>query len=203
VPLPRAPYTIALVVILALSAVPAHAQSDWKVFTHPTMGFSVSYPPGWVPRIATDARLHLVMIGPSAARVPAFEMAAFVISIPARPNATIEEMYDGTNSPLEEQVGKSRIMRVDRTKLNGIPAAVFYETSFTRGTDIYVMVLLTIAKSRAYAVAGITALDSTQLAAETRQLQAILASFRPGAGSLNENAVAPPGPGLGIDSVHN
>jgi hypothetical protein len=46
------------------------------------------------------------------------------------------------------------------------------------------MVLLVAAKSRAYVVSTITALDSTQLAAEIQLLQAILGSFRPSAGSL-------------------
>jgi hypothetical protein len=202
VPLPRAPYAIALVVILALSVVPAHAQNDWKVFTHPTMGFSVSYPPGWVPHqnpYVNDPELkplHLVIVGPSTAGVPNFQMGVVVISVPVPPNVTAEHVFDGADQPLRQQVGNARVLRVDHTKLNGIPASVLYATSHVRGTPVY-------ANSRGYVVAGITALDSTELAAETQQLQAILASFRPGKGSLDKTAVVPSGPGQGVNSAHN
>ena len=201
-PFARGLHRIALVVILALSVVPARAQSDWERFTHPTVGFSLSYPPGWVPQTASNPNLHLILIGPSAARVPDFPMGVIVISVPAPPNATAERVFDGAE-PLREQVGNARILRVDRTKLNGISAAVIYATSYVRGTDLYIMVLLTIAKSRGYMVVGVTALDSSQLAAETRQLQAILASFRLGQGSLDEHAVAPPELGQWVDGVQN
>ncbi len=208
-PLPRAPYAIALAVIVALSVVPAHAQNDWKIFTHPTMGFSVNYPPGWVAHpnpYTSDPELkplHLVIVGPFAAGVPNFQMGVVVISVPVPPSVTAEHVFDGADQPLRQQVGDARVLRVDHTKLNGIPASVLYATSYVRRTPIYVMTLLVAANSRGYVVAGITALDSTELAAETQQLQTILASFRPGKGSLDQNAVAPPGTGQGVDSVHN
>lgn len=207
-PFTRGPYTIALVVILALSAVPARAQGDWKQFTHPTLGFSISYPPGWVAhqnpyRDPALAPLHLVVVGPFSAGVPTFQMGVVVISVPVPPNTTAEHVFDGADRPLREQVGDARVLRVDHTKLNGIPASVLYETSYTRGTPIYVMTLLVVVNSRGYVVAGVTALDSTELPAETRQLQAILASFRPGKGSLDEHAVPPPGPGRWVDGIYN
>lgn len=207
-PLPRAPYTIALVVILALTVVPAQAQSDWERYTHPTMGFSVSYPPGWVAHTnpyhdPALAPLHVVIVGPLAAGVPNFQMGVVVISVPVPPNTTAEHVFDGADQPLREQVGDARVLRVDHTKLNGIPASVLYATSYARRTPIYVMTLLVAANSRGYVVAGVTALDSTELAAETRQLQTILASFRPGKGSLDKTAVAPPAPGQWVDSAHN
>ncbi len=79
--LTRGPQTVALVVILALYVTPAQGQSDWKQFTHPDLGFSVNYPPGWVPRIVNDPddlQLRLVLIGPPAARVPPVELAVSV-----------------------------------------------------------------------------------------------------------------------------
>jgi predicted Zn-dependent protease len=195
---------IALVVILALGVVPAHAQNDWQRFTHPTMGFSMSYPPGWVAETANNPNLPLIIVGPRAASMSSMRMGAVVISLPIAPKTTVEDMLGNADKPLREQVGDVRILRVDRTKLNGIPAAMAYATSYTpQGRAIYVMVLLMAAGSRGYAVTGFTALDSTELPAETRQLQAILASFRLGKGSLDQNAVAPSGPGELGDRVYN
>lgn len=196
-PLTRGPHTILLVVILALCVTPAQGQSDWKQFTHPELGFSLGYPPGWVPRIVNDPddlELRLVLIGPPAARVPPVEMAVSVITNPTSPNETPEDLLSEIFGDVSKPAGNARVMRVDRTTLSGIPAILVYATSITKGTvygtsyprgsAIYVMVLLVAAKSRAYAISAITALDSAQLAAEIQQLQAILASFRPGTGSL-------------------
>ncbi|HVH31357.1 MAG TPA: hypothetical protein VNA31_06800 [bacterium] len=203
-PLARGPYTIALVVILALVGVPAHAQNDWQRFTHPTMGFSMSYPPGWVAEAVNNPNLPLIIVGPRAASLSSMRMGAVVISLPAPPGVTVEDMLGDFNKPLREQVGDVRILRVDRTKLDGIPAAMAYATSYTpQGRAIYVMILLMAARSRGYAVTGFTALDSSELAAETRQLQAILASFRLGKGNLDQNAVAPPGLGQLVDGAYN
>jgi hypothetical protein len=134
-------------------------------------------------------------------------MAVAVISSPTPPNITAEDLLghviSDAEKPLREQVGDYNFMRVDRTKLNGIPALVAYATSYKGQTAVYVMVLVTAANSRGYEVAGVTALDSQQLPAETQQLQTILASFRPGKGSLDQQAVAPPGPGQWVGSVHN
>lgn len=187
-PVTRSPYAIALMVILALSVTPAEAQGDWVQFTHPTRGFSISYPPAWVPQIGNKPHLDLALFGPSAARAPAFEMAVFVISVPTLPTVTaddlVSDVFGDAVNPLREHVADYRLMRVDHTKLNGTPAVVGYATAQKGADPVYVMILVVATNSRGYAVAGITALDSTQLAAETRQLQAILASFRPGTGTL-------------------
>ncbi len=204
-PLTRGPYTIALVVMLAFSVVPAHAQNDWQRYTHPTVGFSVKYPPGWVAHTnphTTDpqlAPLHVVIVGPFSAGVPNFQMGVVVISVPVPPNTTAEHVFDGADEPLRQQVGDARVLRVDHTKLNGIPASVLYATSYARRTPIYVMTLLVAANSRGYVVSGITALDSAELAAETKQLQTILASFRP----PDQTAVAPPSFIRGLTAFHN
>jgi hypothetical protein len=195
--LTRGPQTVALVVILALYVTPAQGQSDWKQFTHPDLGFSVNYPPGWVPRIVNDPddlQLRLVLIGPPAARVPPVELAVSVSTNLTSPTETAEDLFAEIFGDVSKPVGNARVLRVDRTRLSGIPAIIVYATSITkstpyatsypRGSAIYVMVLLVAAKSRAYVVSTITALDSTQLAAEIQLLQAILGSFRPSAGSL-------------------
>jgi predicted Zn-dependent protease len=204
-PLARSPYTVALMVILAMTAVPVRAQTDWQRFTHPTAGFSLSYPPGWEPRAFSDPAhsVQMMLGGPPPAGVPKIRMAVIVISVPTTPNVTAEELLSGAGRPLRDHVDDLRIMRVDHTTLDGNRAAVVYGTANIAETDCYVMILLVIAKSRGYLVTGVTALDSTNLATETRLLQTILASFRLGTGSLDPNTVAAPESGQRIDRIHN
>ena len=177
-PLSRSLYAITLAVILALSAVPVRAQTTWERFTHPTVGFSLSYPTGWVPTPMSHPSLHLILVGPSAAGAPDIPMGVMVMSVRAPSNLTAGQLLGTADEPLRDQVGDYHLLRVDRTKLNGIPAELAYATAHTKGKAIYVMVLLIVVNHRVYSVAGLTALDSTQLAEETRQLQAILVTFR-------------------------
>lgn len=201
----RSLHTVALVVILAMTAAPARAQTDWQRFTHPTAGFSLSYPPGWEPRAFDDPTrpMQMMLGGPPPAGVPKIRMAVIVISVPTPPNITVEELLSGAGRPLRDHVDDLRILRVDHTTLNGSPAAVVYGTSNIAETDCYVIILLIIAKSRGYLVTGVTALGSTELAAETRLLQTILASFRLGTGSLDSNTVALLESGQRVDRIHN
>jgi hypothetical protein len=106
-------------------------------------------------------------------------MGVMVMSVRAPSNLTAGHLLGTADEPLREQVGDYRILRVDRTKLNGVPAELAYATAHTRGKAVYVIILLTVTNHRLYSVAGLTALGSTQLAEETRQLQAILVTFRP------------------------
>ncbi len=167
---------IALVCLLLGSAL-AGAESDWEIFRHPDLGFSLSYPSGWVATPGDVEKLPLVIvIGPQAAGVPDVKMAVIVLGLPAPAYVTAETLVSAFDRPMEQQFGKIEVLRVDRTRVDGVPIAVVYFTARDKGQ--YGVGLFTITRTRLYAVVGATALSSTNLAEEALLLQRILLTFR-------------------------
>ncbi len=105
-------------------------------------------------------------------------MGVAVLTGSAPPKTKPEDLVAALDAPLRDQVGDFRLLRIDRTTLQGVPTVLIYVAGRSRSNDIYGLILFTIVKPRLYGLIGVTALHSTQLAAETRLLQTILLTFR-------------------------
>jgi len=169
-----------LSIILLLTVSSTSAQTQWEQFTHPTMGFSLSFPDGWTTHTSNNPSIPLILSGPSSAGVPEVPLVIAVISAPAPPNAKPEHLLAASDESLRKEAGDYHVLRVDRTMLQGRPTVVIYLTGKSNGgRDIYGLSLFTIVKPRLWVVVGLTSLHSPELASETQLLQSILVTFRP------------------------
>jgi predicted Zn-dependent protease len=165
---------------VVLLVAPAHAlaASEWQTFTHPELGFTLSYPAGWsVSKNPTG--IVFLAIGPSSASVPVFKMNINVTHEEVRTNITVDQ-YDAQN---ESEQGMRfhgyQRLRTDKTVLDGYPALIRYYLWANGGIELYQMQLVTLAGTHAYVVTGTTAKGSTKLADELQLLVSILLTFRP------------------------
>jgi hypothetical protein len=166
-------------VLLLVSAIGALAASQWLTFTHPDLGFTLSYPDGWsVSNNPTG--IVFMAIGPSSAGVPARKMNVNVTYEEVRANTPVDQ-YDAQNeSGLGMLFHGYQRLRTDKTVIDAYPALIRYYTwTMGDGTELYQMQLVTIAGTHAYVVTGTTAKASTKLADELQLLVSILFTFRP------------------------
>jgi hypothetical protein len=172
-----------LAVVVALSLlIPARealAASGWQTFTHPDLGFMLSYPDGWsVTKNPTG--VVFMAIGPSSAGVPARKMNVNVTYEEVRANTPVDQ-YDAQNeSGLGMLFRGYQRLRTDKTVIDANPALIrYYVWTMGDGTELYQMQLVTIAGTHAYVVTGTTAKASTKLVDELQLLVSILLTFRP------------------------
>jgi hypothetical protein len=164
-----------------LLVAPTHslAASEWQTFTHPELGFTLSYPDGWsVSKNPTG--IVFLAIGPSSAGVPARKMNINVTYEEVRANTPVDQ-YDAQNeSGLGSLFHGYQRLRTDKTVIDVYPALIrYYIWTSGDGIELYQMQLVTIAGTHAYVVTGTTAKASTKLADELQLLVSILLTFRP------------------------
>ncbi len=174
----RGLWAFVFVACILFKSIPAAAAADWELFTHPTMGFSIRYPSGWETMTADQKSLQMVLLAPARTGSDA-HMGVAIAAVRAPANATIDDMLAAADKPLRQEIGKFRILRIDRTTLGSASAMIMYMVGHAREVDLYSMILLTIVQPRLYVVMGFAELNSPQLAEETRLLQSILVTFRP------------------------
>ncbi len=164
--------------VLLTSASKALAASAWQTFTHPDLGFTLSYPDGWsVAKNPTG--VVFLAIGPSSASERPFKMNVNVTYEDVRANTPLDQ-YDAQNESGQGLLfhGYQRL-RTDKTTIDAYPALIRYYIWTNGGTELYQMQLVTIAGTHAYVVTGTTAKASTKLADELQLLVSILSTFRP------------------------
>ncbi|HEX4841744.1 MAG TPA: DcrB-related protein [bacterium] len=177
----RGPHRLAALLGVLLLVAPSHAlaASGWQTFTHPDLGFTLSYPDGWsVTKNPTG--IAFMAIGPSSAGVPARRMNVNVTHEEVRANTPVDQ-YDAQNeSGLGMLFHGYQRLRTDKTVIDANPALIrYYIWTMGDGTELYQMQLVTIAGTHAYVVTGTTAKASTKLADELQLLVSILLTFRP------------------------
>ncbi len=171
---------IALVVTLGRGALPSHAATGWQFYTHPTYGFSLSYPDGWTLKRTETSVIVMMAVGPKSAGQPEFRMNVNVVvdSVPA--GTSIEEFDAVANEKLQQIFPGYQLLRSDRTQLGGFPAVVRYITWHARtNLDLYQLQLGLIVGTRLYVVTGTTLAASGRLKDEALLIQQILVTFRP------------------------
>ncbi len=170
---------IALVVTLGGGALPSLAAPGWQSYTHPTYGFSLSYPDGWTLKRTETSVIVMMAVGPKSAGQPEFRMNVNVVvdSVPA--GTSIEDFDAVANEKLQQIFPGYQLLRSDRTQLGGLPAVVRYITWHARNIDLYQLQLGLIVGTRLYVVTGTTLAASGRLKDEALLLQQILVTFRP------------------------
>lgn len=170
---------VTLSVILLFGSRPTSAETSWEGFTHPTFGFSISIPPGWTTLSLNDSKIPLIITGPSAAGVPDAPMMVAVFTGTAPLSSRPEDLLTASDEALQKQGSDYRVLRVDRTTIQGRPTNVIYLTARSKaGNDLYGIAMFTVAKPRFWAVIGFTSLQSKELASEAQLQQSILLTFR-------------------------
>ena len=177
----RWPHRLAVLLGVLLLVAPTHARAatGWQMFTHPELGFTLSYPGGWsVSNNPTG--IVFMAIGPNSAGVPARKMNVNVTYEEVRANTPVDQ-YDAQNeSGLGMLFHGYQRLRTDKTVIDAYPALIrYYMWTMGDGTELYQMQLVTIAGTHAYVVTGTTAKASTKLADELQLLVSILLTFRP------------------------
>lgn len=165
-------------ILLLVAPTRTLAASEWQTFTHPDLGFTLSYPGGWTVS-KNPTGIVFMAIGPSSASVPAFKMNINVSHEEVRANTPLDQ-YDAQNESGQGMLfhGYQRL-RTDKTVIDAYPALIRYYTWTNGGTELYQMQLVTVAGAHAYVVTGTTAKGSTKLADELQLLVSILLTFRP------------------------
>ncbi len=165
-------------VLAALSGA-ALAAPGWQTFTHPQLGFSLSYPESWnVTKGPTG--VVFMAIGPTPAGVPNLRINVNVSyeEIPA--GMTLEQYEAQNESGLGLLFSGYQRLRTDKTVAGDSPAVLRYYTwKRNDGVELYQMQLVTIAGTRGYVVTGTTSTGSTRLADEAKLLASIVLTFRP------------------------
>ena len=177
---PTAPgLAVLLGVLLLVPPRTALATEGWQTFTHPELGFSLSYPDSWAETKGPSGVVFMAL-GPAPAGVLGFRMNV---------NVTHEEIPSGMNVEDYEAQNESglgllfagyRRLRSDRLMISSYAAVVRYYTwKRNDGVELYQIQLVTVAGSRGYVVTGTTTTASTRLADEAKLLVSILLTFRP------------------------
>lgn len=170
--------TIVAALIVALGGSLASAQLGWQTFTHPKLGFSLSYPGGWD---TTDGPTGVVFmaIGPFAAGQN-FRMNVNVTYEELPTKMTLAEYEAQNESGLGLLFSGYERLRVDPIMLGTNQATLRYYTwKRGDGVKLYQIQLVTVTGSHGYVVTGTTTASSTRLLDDAKLLTSILVTFRP------------------------
>jgi len=167
----------ALMTVLVAASV--HAASAWLQYIHPRLGFSLTYPAGWIVGPKTSG-IEVMVLSPSPVSPGGVRLNVNVVSENLPPGVTIEQYVEANESQLRLLFHGYKRLRTDRTKVGEYVARLRYFT-WTRndGVELYQLQLVTIAGTNGYVVTGTTAASSPNLQSEVQLLATILAGFRP------------------------
>lgn len=173
--------SVAIILSVLLLVLPgtARAAEGWQTYTHPQLGFSLSYPDGWAESKGPSGVVFMAL-GPLAAGGPTLRLNVNVTyeEIPASMN--VEDYESQNESGLGMLFAGYRRLRSDRLMIGSYPAVVRYYTwKRGDGVELYQLQLVTLAGTRGYVVTGTTTTASTRLADEAKLLVSILLTFRP------------------------
>ena len=173
--------SLAIFLSVLLLALPGTAQATagWQTYTHPQMGFSLSYPDGWAETNGPSG-VAFMALGPAAAGGQSFRLNVNVTSEELPSGINVEDYEAQNESGLGLLFTGYRRLRTDRLLIGSYPAVVRYYTwKRGDGVELYQLQLVTLAGSRGYVVTGTTTTASTRLADEAKLLVSILLTFRP------------------------
>lgn len=175
----RPTLVLAIIVTTALLAnIPTAAAPAWVKYTHPQLGFSLSYPESWTVQAVSGA--DFVAVGPAAAGVAGLRLNVNVTH-EAVPEGTSADVYHTkSEEALKTIFGGYRLLQAAQVKAGTFPAVLrAYTWKTNTGMDIYQLQLITVDGSRGFIVTGTTGAASTKLEDETTLLTDILVTFRP------------------------
>jgi hypothetical protein len=171
---------VAILMVLGVLSLRAHtsAAEAWTRFTHPSLGFSLSYPAEWDAR-AQQGIVGVALIGPEIAGTHGLHINVNVVSEALGQEGNLDLIESIAERQVSLILSDYKRLRSDRTTLGGRPAILRYFTwRRNDGLEIYQMQLFTYAGRRAYVVTGTTLATSPTIAQDAGLLQRIVTTFR-------------------------
>jgi hypothetical protein len=166
--------------VLALAAGDAPGAEAWKRFVHPSLGFSLSYPPDWAAR-SEQGIVGVALVGPEIPGAHGLRINVNVVSEMLPREGNLELIESIAERQVSLILSGYRRLRSDRTTLGGRPAILRYFTwRRNDGVEIYQMQLFTYAGRRAYVVTGTTLATSPTIEQDAGLLQRVVTTFRVG-----------------------
>lgn len=172
-----------VVAILAIAIVSgtalAAATPAWLKFTHPELGFSVSYPEDWI-LAGRMAGVDFVALGPQVAGVQGMRLNVNITHDVVPSGTSVDVYHAKSEEVLRSTFSAYRPVRAARVTIGTFPAVLRqYTWKRTDGVELYQLQLLTIDTARGYVVTGTTLAGSSHLKGETNALANIMLTFRP------------------------
>ena len=159
-------------------AAPAPAPA-WLKFTHPELGFSVSYPEDWI-LAGGVAGVDFVALGPQVAGVQAMRLNVNITHDAVPAGTSVDVYHTKSEEVLKSTFTAYRLVRSARITIGTFPAVLRqYTWKRTDGIELFQLQLLTIDTTRGYVVTGTTLAGSSHLKGETKALATIMLTFRP------------------------
>jgi len=172
-------WIVAALITALLAVGSVSTASAWLRYVHPRLGFSLTYPAGWVigPKVSG---IEVMVLGPGPVIAGGVRVNANVTSESLPPGVSVAEYEEANESQLRLLFQDYRRLRTDRTKVGEYVATLRYFTwRRNDGVELYQIQLVTVAGTQGYVVTGTTAASSSNLQAEVQLLTSILVGFRP------------------------
>ncbi len=173
--------TSVLTLIVALLLAPATtttAAPGWVTYTHPQLGFSLSYPESWE---VTDPSSVDYRVRTPSAGVPGTYLNVLVAHDNVPFGTSLETYFTitGQGQAASTKIGEYTVLRTDRVMLGLSPAFLRHITYSANGTGFRTQQLVIVDGTRGFRVQGTTRSTSTTLEDDVHQLTDIVMTFRP------------------------
>lgn len=115
-------WIVAALMTALLAVGPVSAASAWLRYVHPRLGFSLTYPAGWVigPKVSG---IEVMVLGPGPVIAGGVRLNANVTSESLPPGVSVAEYEEANESQLRLLFQDYRRLRTDRTKVGEYVAA--------------------------------------------------------------------------------
>src|SRR5574337_352208 len=162
-----------IVALLLAPAITTTAAPPWVTYTHPQLGFSLSYPESWE---ATDPRPFDFTVRSPSAGVPGTYLNVIVAHDNVPKDMSLEAYFTitGQAQAATPQVSEYRLLRTDRVILGLFPALLRTVTYSINGTGLRSQQLVIVDGTRGFLVVGTTGTASTKLEEDVNLLTGIL-----------------------------
>jgi hypothetical protein len=168
-----------ITLLLLLNSGQSSATAEWSRYVHPRLGFSLTYPAGWIVGPRTSG-IEVMVLSPSPVSPGGVRLNVNVTSESLPPGVSLAQYEDANESQLKLLFHEYRRLRTDSTKVGEYGARLRYFTwRRNDGLELYQIQLVTIAGTHGYVVTGTTAASSANLQGEVQLLASILVGFRP------------------------
>lgn len=168
-----------LAIAIACGTALAAPAPAWLKFTHPELGFSVSYPEDWI-LAGGVAGVDFVALGPQVAGVQGMRLNINITHDAVPAGTSVDVYHVKSEEVLKSTFSAYHLVQAARLTIGTFPA-VLRQYTWKRGdgVELYQLQLLTIETARGYVITGTTLAGSSHLKGETKALSTIMLTFRP------------------------
>ncbi len=167
-----------IVALLFAPAITTTAAPGWVTYTHPQLGFSLSYPESWE---ATDPSPFDFRMRTPSSGAPGTYLNVFVAHNNVAFGTSLETYFTitGQGQAASTQISEYTLLRTDRVMLGLSPALLRHITYSANGTGFRTQQLMIVDGTRGFRVQGTTRSASTTLEDDVHLLTDIVMTFRP------------------------